>query len=317
MGSINGHSGRLSRACPSCSKYPSFFLLADSAGTCGPSTPLSPTFSSPSPSSGSYFTSQSSSLARHQMPAHFRHQHWPPCVMHGKGLGMWKRIWLKIITPASHFKQALSPTRRASNRRARRRNSFPSPIPLESIYVQPRSMQVDIRVLQTMHTNDARCVSWILWNITDPEAVEAAIRLAGTIRWFENGVDVKPPYESIVSAFYECFDSTGKVHPGSRDMAYYSIRAILWIHVHAACKSEDVSPQFPRPAIRYTSPSTDPDLTHLLEVCHRQDEDIFLADLYCIRSASTPAHIQWASNAMLHLSWAKRGEANALESIGE
>lgn len=95
------------------------------------------------------------------------------------------------------------------------------------------------------------------------------------------------------------------------------IRAILWIHVHAACKSEDVSPQFPRPAIRYTSPSTDPDLTHLLEVCHRQDEDIFLADLYCIRPASTPAHIQWASNAMLHFSWAKRGEANAFESIGE
>ena len=128
---------------------------------------------------------------------------------------MWKRIWLKIITPASHFKQALSPTRRASNRRARRRNSFPSPTPLGNIYVQPPgpwSTQVDIRVLQTMHTNDARCVSWILWNITDPEAVEAAIRLAGTIRWFENGVDVKPPYELIVSAFHECFDSTGKVH---------------------------------------------------------------------------------------------------------
>ena len=144
-----------------------------------------------------------------------------------KGTGnVWKRIWLKIITPASHFKQALSPTRRASNRRARRRNSFPSPTPLGNIYVQPPgpwSTQVDIRVLQTMHTNDARCVSWILWNITDPEAVEAAIRLAGTIRWFENGVDVKPPYELIVSAFHECFDSTGKVHPGSRDMAYYSI----------------------------------------------------------------------------------------------
>lgn len=116
MGSINGHSGRLSRACPSCFKYPSFFSLADSAGTCGPSTPLSPTFSSPSPSSGSYFTSQSSSLARHQMPAHFRHQHWPPCVMHGKRLGMCGRGYgLKLLLPP--------PT---SNRRFRRPAGHPT-----------------------------------------------------------------------------------------------------------------------------------------------------------------------------------------------
>ena len=50
-----------------------------------------------------------------------------------------------------------------------------------------------------------RCVSWILRNITDLGALDAAIRLAGTIRRFD-GPDVDVPYDSIVSTFEACFD---------------------------------------------------------------------------------------------------------------
>ena len=46
--------------------------------------------------------------------------------------------------------------------------------------------------VQTRNTNNVRCVFWILRNVTDPEALDAAIRLAGIIWWFEDGIDVKP-----------------------------------------------------------------------------------------------------------------------------
>jgi hypothetical protein len=103
----------------------------------------------------------------------------------------------------------------------------------------------DLASIRKMNTDDVRCVSWILRNITDPEALDAAIRLAGEIRWFDDGVNVNPPCDLIVSTFQACFDSTGTLYPGSRDRAYYSGRAMMWIHALAGCKSDEFASTFP------------------------------------------------------------------------
>ena len=103
-------------------------------------------------------------------------------------------------------------------------------IPLENVQVQrsePWLKPKDLDTIRETNTNDVRCVSGILRNITDPEALHAAIRLAGEILWFDGGIDVDPPYDVIVSTFETCFDSTGRLNPGSRDRAYYSGRAMM------------------------------------------------------------------------------------------
>ena len=115
-----------------------------------------------------------------------------------------------------------------------------------------------------MNTSDAQCVSWILRNITDPEALDAAIRLAGEIQWFVDGVNVRPPYDLIVSTFEACFDSARRLYLGLRHRAYYSGRAMMWIHTLAECKSEAFASTFPLPNVEYTTPAPDPDLRHLL-----------------------------------------------------
>ena len=52
--------------------------------------------------------------------------------------------------------------------------------------------------MRRANTNDIQRVSWILRNITDPEALDTAIRLAGEIQWFGDGINVNPPYDQIV-----------------------------------------------------------------------------------------------------------------------
>ena len=82
---------------------------------------------------------------------------------------------------------------------------------------------------------------------TDPEALEAAIRLAGVVRWFNDGINADPNYDLIVSTLDAGFGSTGKLYPGARDRAYYSARAMVWIHALARCKSEEFASGFPLP----------------------------------------------------------------------
>ena len=155
----------------------------------------------------------------------------------------WKRIRRGIVSCIVHSKRALLRTRLTWKWRVRsliRRQSLPM-ISLENVQVQPREPWLkpkDLDVVRRTNANDVRCVSWILRNITDPEALDAAVRLAGMIRWFDDGTDVDPPYDVIVSAFEACFDSNRKLYPGSRDQAYYSGRAILWIHTLATCESK-------------------------------------------------------------------------------
>ena len=168
-------------------------------------------------------------------------------------------------------------------------------------WVKPR----DLAITRRINTNDLRCVSWILRNITDQEALDAAIRLAGEIRWFDNGIDVDLPYDLVVCIFKACFDSTGKLYPGSRDRAYYSGRAIVWIRTLAMCKSQGFASRFPFHTTEYAAPSLDPDLEHLLQVGLRGWSDWLCAvDLLKISPEHTPSHSQWISDVLLHHCWA-------------
>ena len=173
-----------------------------------------------------------------------------------------------------------------------------------------------LATLQKSNIYDALCLSWVLWNITDPEALDAAIRLAGTIQWFEDGLSAEPPYDLIISSLKMCFDSTGKLYPGSRDRAYSSAQATLWIHICAMCVSEELALRFPLPVINCNIvPIAEEDLPDLLRIC-TEDHDILAWMFDTLPPRFTPAYSQWTSNALLHLSWAKKGVPGAFSSIG-
>jgi len=225
----------------------------------------------------------------------------------------WKKVRRRIVSSIIHSKRTLSWSRRKWNQGIRpllRRQSLPV-IPLRNVRAQrsePWLKPKDLAIIYRTNTDDVRCVSWILRNITDPEALDAAIRLASAIRWFEDGTNVEPPYDLIVSTFEACFDSTGKLYPGSRDRAYYSGRAIIWIHTLAMCKSEEFTNTFPLPTTRYTISALDPDLTHLLWVnTARFANDRFIR-LLSIWPGNTTS--QSISNILLHLSWANQTTLN-------
>jgi len=135
-------------------------------------------------------------------------------------------------------------------------------IPDTSLWLKPEALAK----LQRANSSDVQCVSWILRNITDQEALDAAIRLAGVVRWFEDGLDVEPPYNLVISTLKACFDPSGQVYPGSRDRAYYSARAIVWIHIRAFFKPAESEHRFPFPVIIYDGVSLDYDLMNLLGV---------------------------------------------------
>jgi len=160
--------------------------------------------------------------------------------------------------------------------------------------------------LRSTNVSDVRCVSWILWNITDPEALDAAIRLAGIVRWFEDGFDVEPPYDQIVSTLKGCFDFNGRVYPGSRDRAHNSAQAVLWIHICAMCVSGEFGERFPLPTIAHDATSLDLDLKYLLNIYASQNTPHMIEQMFCYNSEATPVLFQWTSNALLYLSWAKR-----------
>ena len=164
----------------------------------------------------------------------------------------------------------------------------------------------DLDAIRTANANDAGCVSWIINHITDPEALEAAIRLAGTIQWFDDGINAEVPYGSIVSTFEACFDLSGKLYPGSRDMARYSGRVIVSIRGLARCKFGESEHEYPFPSTKH-EPGPDPDLRHLLYVdqVDLPDKDR-VAWLLVIDPEHTPSHMQWASELLLGLSWATR-----------
>ena len=230
---------------------------------------------------------------------------------------VWKKVRRGIVSLTVRSKRVLPRTRRTWNRRVRsllRRQSPPTMILLENIEVhqsEPWMKPMDFAVAHRTNADDVQCVSWILRNITDPEALDAAIRLAGNIRWFDDGINADPPYDLIVSTFKACFDPTGKLYPGSRDRAYYSGRAMLWIHALAMCKSEEFARVFSLPGVQYPAPGLDSDLEHLLRINYpglsSQDHILWLP---LIGPQSTPSHLQFVFSVLLHLTWANRTTLN-------
>ena len=231
----------------------------------------------------------------------------------------WKKVRHIITSSIIHSRQILSRTHLVWNRRVRSLLHRPFPaIPLENVQIhrfEPWLKPKDLSISRRTNINDIRCVSWILGNITDPEALDAAIRLAGEIRWFDDGINVIPPYGLIVSTFEACFDSTGKLYPGLRDRAYHSGRAIVWIHTLAMCKSEFAS-AFPLPSTKYIAPGLDPDIWHLLWVNVTLPAEYHFIQLLDIRPEHTPSHSQWVSNVLLHLSWVNRTELDSEFLLG-
>ena len=229
--------------------------------------------------------------------------------------GPWKKVRHGIFSFIIHHKQVLLRTRQMWNRVRSLlcRQSLPTTIPLGNIQVHQSEQWLkpnDLAIIRRTNADDVRCVPWILRNITDPEALDAAIRLAGMIRWFEDGINANPPYDLIVSTFGTCFDSTRTLYPGSRDRAYYSGRAMVWIHTLAECKSEQFASTFPLPDVEYTTPVPDPDLEHLLRISLHRSAPFRLKYLFHIDPENSLSYSQWISNLLLHYSWANRTKLN-------
>ena len=227
--------------------------------------------------------------------------------------GLWKKVRRGIVSSVIHFNRVLSRTHRIWNQGVRsvlRRQSPPTTIRLENVQVhesKPWLEPKDLAIIRRTNASDAGCVSWILRNITDPEALDAALPLAGEVRWFDDGINVDPPYDQIVSTFEACFDSTRMLYPGSRDRAYYSGRAMMWIHTLALCKSGELASSFPLPGRGYATPVPDPDLEHLFGINETLSMPYDSRHLF-FNPEDSPSHSQWISNILLHHSWADRTE---------
>jgi hypothetical protein len=212
---------------------------------------------------------------------------------------LWESIKRRILLLELHLPQIQLPW-----------TTPPPTIPTTYEWLTPTALDA----LQKTNTNDVLCVSWILWNITDPEALDAAIRLATTVQWFQDGLNTEPPYNLVIFALRGCFDSTGKIHPGSRDRAYSSAQAILWIHICAMCVSEEFALRFPLPTITCDWISIDTCLQWLLLVYNSQSDSSTLTKVFYASQLGLPMS-QWASNAILYLSWAKRSMPSAFNEF--
>jgi hypothetical protein len=164
----------------------------------------------------------------------------------------------------------------------------------------------DIASLRRRNAANARCVCWIIRNITDPEAIDSAIRLAGTIRWFDGDVDVDPPFEFIVSVFETCFDSARNPYPGMGDRAYFSGRAILRINTTARLRSQEYASKYPIPRDYrpYTLGTGNVDLHRVLSWFSGYHRNSSYITLLPHSQGSTPARSMWMSNLQVDIAWA-------------
>jgi len=170
--------------------------------------------------------------------------------------------------------------------------------------------------IRRQNAESASCVCWVLRNITDPEAIDSAIRLAGTIRWFDGDPDHNPPFDVIVSTFETCFDSTKQLYPGMRDRAYFSAQAILQINMRARIRSQDHASKYPIPAVSAVSASSpqhnDPDLLHLIHMFERNLDASRPVLLFPHGAKNTRIHSLWLSDLFVDLT--RTGTNPILES---
>ena len=236
---------------------------------------------------------------------------WPSrllSVLHGTA----RKVGYQTIILLLHLDRAFGNTKQrfVQGIRTSRRTS-PLPVTVEGDHHQPVGPQrgpgllIHVRNLETLRSqnaNNAHCVSWVLRNITDPEAIDSAIRLAGTIRWFNGVPDHDPPFDLIVSTFEACFDSTKQVYPTMRDRAYFSARAILQINTGARAQSRERASKYPILTVSLSSVQrTDTDLHHIIRMLecnqtHRKPTLHFPGG-----DVTTHAHSLWMSNLFVDL----------------
>ena len=160
----------------------------------------------------------------------------------------------------------------------------------------------NLEALRKQNRDNVRCACWVLQKITDPEAIDSDVRLAGTVRWFDGDSDRDPPYDLIVSTFEACFDSTKQLYPGMRDRAYFSARAILQINMRARAQSRERIFEYPIPTIP-SSPfqHTDPDLHHVIHMleCNSGTRGPVLS--FPSGDTNTHTHSLWISNLFVDL----------------
>ena len=168
-----------------------------------------------------------------------------------------------------------------------------------------QGLRVHVRNVETIrrqNMDNGDCVSWVLRSITDPEALDAAIRLAGTIRWFDGDSDHDPPFDVIVSAFEACFDSTKQPYPGMTDRAYFAARAVLQINMRARIQSHEHASKYPIPTISSTPlQSADVDLHHIVYMLERNAGTSGPALSFPYSTHGTRAHGLWCSNLLVDL----------------
>jgi len=203
----------------------------------------------------------------------------------------------------------------------RSRYTVPLPVTIEDANHQPHvhrdglGLRVRVRnfeALRKQNRDHARCSRWIIRNLTDPEAIDSDIRLAGTIRWFDDDSSHDPPYDSIVSTFEECFDSTGQLYPGMRDRVYFSACAILQINMRARAQSHERASKYPIPTVSSSSfQHADPDIHHVIHMLER-NSGARIPILSFPGDTNTHAHSLWMSNLFVDLTHA--GPNPTLES---
>ena len=159
----------------------------------------------------------------------------------------------------------------------------------------------NLEALRKQNTDNLCCVCWVLQNITDPEAIDSAIRLAGTIKWFDGDSDHDPPFDLIVSTFEACFDSAKQLHTGMKDRAYFSARAILRINLGARTRYGLASKYRIPEVSSNTSQYTDPDLRHIIHMlkCNFNSDRPTLD--FPRTGTNTHDHLLWMSNLFVHL----------------
>ena len=221
----------------------------------------------------------------------------------------WKKVRRGIVSLIVHSKRVLSRTygvRKRGVLSLLHRQSQPT-ISLEVVQVDRPTQWLsskDLAMIHRTNSDDVQCVSWILGNITDPEALDAALPLAGEIQWLGCEVNLRPIRRLIVTTFESCFDPARTLYPGSRDRAYYSARAMLWISTLVMFHRRIYGLRHLIPANKYTTRAPDPDLEHLLGfiALDRRSYGSDIEWLLRVYPGCTPLHSQWISNLLLHYS---------------
>ena len=161
----------------------------------------------------------------------------------------------------------------------------------------------NFEALRRQNADNARCVSWVLRNITDPEAIDSAIRLARNIRWFDGDPSNDPPNDLIGSIFEACFDSTTEVYFGMRDRAYSAACTILQIHARARAQSNEHALRYPIPAAPMVIYDQDhPCLSEILSQFERVScTPRITLGLWNYAGGDHFAHSLWLSNLLVEL----------------